>query len=402
MDFSAYNPLTTNSLNLAARNNDVEAVKRLLKTTNPNCVDNRGWTCLHEAAACDSYESLLLILKHRECRPLSETYEGHTALYLACQKGRSFKTIKALLDTVEDIANYASTEMVTPLHVVSAQGRIEVVQLLLDYGAYIDVLDFDGDTALHDAAFAIQQEVVELLLHAGSHPNIKNDAGYTPFHLACFKGCLETVKVLHNFIDDVNQQTGNGETPLMLSTHTGSKDVVEYLLEHGADPHIRNNESELPLKISLIHGASDVFRILLPITNRNEIPIDIILQSFKPHLFNMAITMSLLQSDLDNDFFHVGEKFFVILEKIGSYRPHYEVNAPMNNFLHVSEYIYNLSQDAFLTSIYLYLTKGVSVNAVAKNECPPIVYLHYCDIKKSFEDVSMLFKIIKILKLIIL
>lgn len=393
MDFSAFNPQSSNSLNLAARNNDIHTVERLLKKSNPNCVDNRGWTCLHEAAFNDSLESLLLILKHPDCRPLSETYEGHTALYLACRKQCSIKIIKVLLEQVDDIANYASTEMVSPLHVVSSQGRTEAVQLLLAYGAIIDVQDFDGDTPLHDAAFGMQYEAVTQLLHAGADAEKRNEALYTPLHLACFKGCLKTVMALHPFVCDINQITGNGETPLLLATQNGSVAVVKYLLENKADPHIANVDGELPLKSALIHGNSEVFKLLLPVTDVSKINNDIVLLACKPHYFNMDIIYSLLESDLGPQFFNITEKFYVTLEKIGDVRPSYLKNAPLNSFLHISEYVYNQSPELFRRLFALFLLRGVTVDALYIDECPPLVYIHYCEHSNCFEEVKHLYLI---------
>ncbi|KAG7302037.1 hypothetical protein JYU34_013492 [Plutella xylostella] len=387
MDFSSFNPRSSNSLNLAARYNDVENVKRLLKKTNPNCVDNRGWTCLHEAAAHQSYESLQLILAHPDCRPLAETFEGHTALYLAILKHYDTRTAKALLENVEDIANYASTEMVSPLHVASAQGSTEFVQLLLDYGAIIDVQDFDGDTPLHDAAFQTKHEVVAQLLHAGAQAELWNEALYTPLHLACFKGCMETVLALRPFINDVNICTGNGETPLMLATQNNALEVVKYLLENKADPHIKNEDGDIALKVALMHGSADIFKILLPVTDRDKINKDIILLACKPHYFNMDIVLCLLESDLGPEFFNITEDFHVTLEKIGGIQPSYSKNAPLNSFLHISEYICNHSLDLFEKMFFLFLMRGVAVDALYIDECPPLVYIHYCEHSKYFEEV---------------
>ncbi|XP_047997766.1 ankyrin-1-like isoform X1 [Leguminivora glycinivorella] len=387
MDFSSLNPNTSNPLNIAARKNDFQNVHRLLKKVNPNCVDNRGWTCLHEAAANDSYQSLVLILKHPDCRPLAETHEGHTALYLACRHHSSLQTIKALLDSAEDIANYGSTESVTPLHVASTQGRVEVIQLLIDHGAMIDVQDFDGDTPLHDAALALKLKSVTALLHAGADPAIKNETGYTPFHLACFKGGFDIIKAMIPFVDDINEVTANGDTPLITAFNGNNESIIQFLLDNGADPHIKNNDGFLALDVALNHGCDEIFNLLLGVINKEEINKDFILLACKPHYYKYKILESLLNHDLGPEFFDFYEEFVVTLECIGDLQPHYQSNAPLNSYLNICEYIYNSAFEAFRQFFYLFLMNGVAVNALRRDECPPLVYIHYTGHGTCFEEV---------------
>ncbi|XP_030036706.2 ankyrin repeat and SOCS box protein 3-like [Manduca sexta] len=379
MDFSSHNPSTSNSLNIAARKDDVKILQRLLKKINPNCVDNRGWTCLHEAAYNDSYDCLLAILNHPACRPLVQTYEGHTALYLAVRNRCSIRTIKLLLDHVKDIANYGSTEGVTPLHVVSGQGRIDVMQLLIDYGAMIDVQDFDGDTPLHDAVLEMQPAAVACLLHAGANPEIQNDPGcYTPFHLACYRGCLETVQIIYPFVTDINQVTKSGYSALMLALGGVTEKIIDFLLENGADPHLKNCDDEMALDLALNNGYDLLFEKIFRVTDKKKINRNIILRACKPHYFKTRILEILLNGDLGPEFFDINESFYVLLEQIGDLCPTYQVNAPLNWFLNICSYIYDTSPDKFREFFYLFLMHGMGVNAANVNECPPIVYIHYC------------------------
>ncbi|CAG9788143.1 unnamed protein product [Diatraea saccharalis] len=393
MDFSSHNPNTSNALSLAARNNDVRAVTRLLKKINPNCTDNRGWTCLHEAADSDSYECMVIILKDPRCRPLAETHEGHTALYLACRMMRSLQLIKTLLDEVEDIANYGSTENVTPLHIASGSGRVELMQLLIDYGAIIDVQDFDGDTPLHDAALTAQCEAVNVLLHAGANPDIRNESNLlTSFHLACFKGVLKTVQHMLPFISDINQFAARDETPLMLAVRGGSDEVVKFLLENKADPHIKDNSGQTALDIALSLGYATLFKILLNVTDKKFIHPDIILRACKPHYFKFDILEALLYHDLGPEFFDFTELFHVFLEDIGGIRPVYLTNAPLNSYLNICEYIYNQSVEKFKEFFYLFLMRGVGVDAININECPPLVYIHYTTHSACFKEVFQILR----------
>lgn len=388
MDFSSLNPTTSNSLNIAARANHVTEVKRLLKKINPNCADNRGWTCLHEAAYADSYDSLVEILKHRLCRPLVQTFDGCTALYLACHKECSLETIKVLLDSAKDLANYGSIEGFTPLHIACGQGRVDLIQLLIEYGAEIDAKDFDGDTPLHIAVIEEQPDAIETLIYAGADPEIRNESGeFTPFHLACGKSCFKSVELLFPFVTDIDQTTSSGYTPLMLAVRAGNEKVIDFLIKKGADPHIQNSGGEMALDIALHAGSSSIFKIMFSVTNINKINKNIILMACKPHYFKKEIVEILLTSNLGPEYFDFYEEFHVILEEIGGLQPCYKTNAPLNSYLNICEYIYETFPECFENFFYLFLKRNVSVNAADKDQCPPLVYLHYCLHYSCFEEV---------------
>ena len=84
-------------------------------------------------------------------------------------------------------------------------GHKEVVQLLLDKGAEINMATQTGRTPLHwavCAAFRGHKDVVQLLLDRGAQPNMADQTGATPLSYA-FK---------NNGMDIANILTENGGT----------------------------------------------------------------------------------------------------------------------------------------------------------------------------------------------
>lgn len=380
MDFSALNPRCSNSLNIAARNNDVKNLLRLLESgRNQNCTDNRGWTALHEAAANNSIDTLRILLKHPSTLLRVQTFEGQTALFLACHHNCSIESIQLILDNVKNIVNRTSNENVSPLHVVCSQGRIKAVELLIEAGANVDLQDFDGDTPLHEAAREKHSKVASLLLHAGAEPNLRNSYGLTPFLLACFKGTLDCVLEILPFVGDINDCAYDGNTGIILATQRGALDVVRFLLGNDANPDLPNYEGALPLYIALVQGHAKLFQLLLPVTDINVINRNMMNSACKPLYFSMDIIITMLESDLGPEFFNECDTFHVILEKIFGFKPRYSVNPPLCSILNVIEYIFKSSVDLCRSLLLLLLTKGVAVNPLYEDECPPLVYLHYCD-----------------------
>ncbi|ELU04003.1 hypothetical protein CAPTEDRAFT_88617, partial [Capitella teleta] len=58
----------------------------------------------------------------------------------------------------------------------------EIVGLLLECGADVNIADEDGDTPLHIATMKGKTRAMKKLLRGNADPNKKNKMGYTPFH----------------------------------------------------------------------------------------------------------------------------------------------------------------------------------------------------------------------------
>ncbi len=58
-------------------------------------------------------------------------------------------------------------------HEACNHGRFEIVQLLLDNGAYIDIPGCDHDTPLHDAIANNRIEVAEFLITKGASLDVR-------------------------------------------------------------------------------------------------------------------------------------------------------------------------------------------------------------------------------------
>jgi len=72
----------------------------------------------------------------------------------------------------------------TALQYACDRGHIEVVQLLLQHGAEVNVADDDGMTALHYACCCDHEDIVKLLLQAGAQVDAHNKDGETAADMA--------------------------------------------------------------------------------------------------------------------------------------------------------------------------------------------------------------------------
>lgn len=107
-----------------------------------------------------------------------------------------------------------------------------------------------GETALHVASATGRAEMVRLLLDAGANVNVTTSSeGRTPLHLACLNGNVDLVKLLLNCATCyVDAQDYDGNTALHLVSQAGNARLVGLLLRHGANVDARNRHDMTPLR----------------------------------------------------------------------------------------------------------------------------------------------------------
>jgi len=104
-----------------------------------------------------------------------------------------------------------------------------------------------GYSSLHQACILGHLEVVKLLLNKGADVNIQDDLGVTPLHHACYKGHIVIVQVLLDFGASCNITSNYSETSLHKACKLGYIEIIEILLDHGAAQNIKNKDGKKPL-----------------------------------------------------------------------------------------------------------------------------------------------------------
>lgn len=137
----------------------------------------------------------------------------------------------------------------------------EIARLLLDAGAYVDVGDLCGQTALFQAAYDGNVEVVSVLIEYGAEVNAHDQHGFAPLHST---PSAKIVKLLVEAGADIDARDELGRTALFTATTDRKTEVVSTLLELGADVEIRDDYCRTALDYSdkkaickLLRDASD-------------------------------------------------------------------------------------------------------------------------------------------------
>lgn len=129
----------------------------------------------------------------------------------------------------------------------------QMIQLLLGYGAQINVQNSSGKTVLYHACeywFDGTAVIIDLLLQNGAKPNMESLKGYTPLRVACQMENVDVEKSLLLYNADINFRDNKGETPLMHACRGNIEDGVKLLLKNNASFNSQNVDGETALHIA--------------------------------------------------------------------------------------------------------------------------------------------------------
>ncbi|XP_030069008.1 caskin-1 [Microcaecilia unicolor] len=127
----------------------------------------------------------------------------------------------------------------------------------------VNFQDIDGFSALHHAALNGNTELISLLLDAQAAVDIKDNKGMRPLHYAAWQGKKEPMKMLLKSGSAVNIQSEEGQIPLHLASQHGHFDVSEMLLQHQSNPCIMDISGKTPLDLACEFGRVGVVQLLL-------------------------------------------------------------------------------------------------------------------------------------------
>uniref|UniRef100_A0AAY5EJ41 CASK interacting protein 1 n=1 Tax=Electrophorus electricus TaxID=8005 RepID=A0AAY5EJ41_ELEEL len=127
----------------------------------------------------------------------------------------------------------------------------------------VNFQDTDGFSPLHHAALNGNLELISLLLESQALVDIRDQKGMRPLHYAAWQGRSEPMKMLLKSGSSVNGQSDEGQIPLHLAAQHGHYDVSEMLLQHQSNPCIVDNAGKTPLDLACEFGRVGVVQLLL-------------------------------------------------------------------------------------------------------------------------------------------
>jgi ankyrin repeat protein len=166
-------------------------------------------------------------------------------------------------------------ELRSPLRQAVELNEPELVHLLLEHGAAVNEAASTGETLLHTAAARGYLDIVRMLLaygaevearlatDVGGNPDVLTlDAGATPLHWAAYTGQAEVVLLLIAHGAGVNARTQEGLTPFHYAMYNRDNETINALRKHGAKPWMQDRAGRRPRDMAALPRGTALLRVM--------------------------------------------------------------------------------------------------------------------------------------------
>ncbi len=151
---------------------------------------------LFEASASGRFDKVVDLVAAQPNTIDDYTADGFTALGLACYFGQ-YEVAKYLIQEGADVNQPSQNGFnVYPIHSAAAGNYTDILRLLIENGAQVNVKQQAGSTPLHAAAQYGNLDMLIILLEHGADVNVRMEGGKLPADIAREKGFSEISEIL--------------------------------------------------------------------------------------------------------------------------------------------------------------------------------------------------------------
>jgi uncharacterized protein len=151
-------------------------------------------------------------------------------LFEAAASGK-FDAVAHLVYTHPDAIDAFAEDGFTPLGLACYFGQNEVARYLVLKGADVNQPSNNGFNVypIHSAAAGNYTDIVRMLIDNGAQVNVKQQAGSTPLHSAAQNGNLEMLILMLEHGAEVNTRMEGGKLPADVAREKGFDEIAEIL-----------------------------------------------------------------------------------------------------------------------------------------------------------------------------
>ncbi len=250
-------------IDIAVKMGKTDIVKMLVENGAPNDL-----TRAIKYDITDRYKSLVASSKNID----AIDQNGDTALSVAIHENK-IDLVKLILDKGADVnllsfSNNYNNEY-SPLMIAVENGNKEIVKLLIKNGADVNLVNSSSMSALMTATddrhktAPLKIEIMKILIHAGANPNLSFIDNETTLDRV-WGNTIASKLLIDNGADVNSIEIFSGFSKLMGAAYSGDTKMVEYLLKHGADYTLRDyEEDKTALMFAKDRGHKDIVKLLI-------------------------------------------------------------------------------------------------------------------------------------------
>ncbi|XP_046578811.1 ankyrin repeat domain-containing protein 50-like [Haliotis rubra] len=287
-----------NILHFACLGGNIEIVKYILSQNfiDINSRGKFGRTPVMKAA-WGGHVSLFDLLERVGADLSLVSEQGDTILHLACHRD-NVPMVKHILSKHIVGVNCRGMNGRTPVMIAAMYGHRGVLNVLVDDGGDVSLVDSNGENVLHAAcrggsnnmvlhflskriarinnksgngqtplmlaAEGGHRGVFDLLVSKGADLSLKDTSNNNILHMACRGGCVEIVRrVISDNIAGITSTGSNGRTPLMFAAERGHTTVIDVLKQHGCDLSVTDADRNNLLHIACLGGHDETVLYVL-------------------------------------------------------------------------------------------------------------------------------------------
>jgi len=220
----------------------------------------------------DPSSSLETIQKHLELNTSEidsvEELFNCTALHYAVFHNRS-DVVKLLCERGADL-NIQNKHGLTPVLCAADKNFSSIVRTLVKFGANITITDNQRFSLLHKAVLSSNLDLVQFLLSCTTEDgdllldiNGTSEEGFTALHQAALHGSNKIIKLLLAKGAAVDCLSRQKATPLHLAATKDHVRAAELLLEKGAFVDAQDRSQRTPLHYACLFGHAKIIQLLI-------------------------------------------------------------------------------------------------------------------------------------------
>ncbi|XP_014603772.1 PREDICTED: serine/threonine-protein phosphatase 6 regulatory ankyrin repeat subunit A [Polistes canadensis] len=290
-------PDNYNALHIAAMYSREDVVKLLLskKGVDPYATGGtRQQTAVHLVASrqtgtATSILRALLAAAGKDIR-LKVDGRGKIPLLLAVEAGNQSMCRELLAQQAPDQLRATTPAGDSALHLAARRRDIDMVRILVDYGAPVDMQNGEGQTALHIASAEGDEILVKYFYGVRASASIADHQDRTPMHLAAENGHATIIELLADkFKASIFERTKDGSTLMHIASLNGHSECATMLFKKGVYLHMPNKRGARSIHTAAKYGHVGIISTLLQrgekvdaTTNDNYTALHIAVESAKP------------------------------------------------------------------------------------------------------------------------